>query len=482
MASSEQVHHIRGKAAGDGTPHARTQPAVTPIWALSRRSLLQMGVSAATVALLAACGQPSGQPPLAIATAAPTSGPTLVNAALTPTPAASAASGAVPTPTAIVREPNILFVTVDTLRADQLGAYGNTLVKTPVLDRLAGAGARFALHLVQQPQTNPSHASMFSGMYPASNGVRVHMIDKLATSIETMASLLKAAGWATAGLFSWYSFDPQYSNFQRGFDVYSDLSPKPQIKGSAATTTDAAIKQLQAFARERFFMWVHYFDAHYPYAPPGPFDNQYDPGYQGPVGEDQAVVDAIEQGKLKPSAADVKRLMSLYQGEISFLDGHLGRLLNALDQLDLSTRTLVAVTADHGEAFGEHADSAEGIDFFHPHSLHNTEQRVPLILRYPERIKPGQVIGVPTQGIDLLPTFLTIAGRPVPGQVQGSSLVPLLEGSDSGATRAAYCAMPDYFFTSVTVPGWKYIQNNANGARQLFDLRADPAESHDAAG
>lgn len=421
-------------------------------------------------------------------------------------------------------KPNILLVTLDTLRADQLGAYGNTTVKTPALDRLASQGARFDLHLIQEPQTNPSHGSMFTGMYPASSGIRVHMVDKLPNNLESLSTVFSAAGYNTAGLYSWMSFDQQYCGFDRGFRVYQNVAGDttgiltnpalrelmaqyrvaeqylivPKLlsreagvqqqmewkdKGTADVTTDVAIAELQALNGEPFFMWLHYFDPHYPYVPPPPFDTQYDNNYTGPHTFGIDTIEAIDQGTLQPNADDVRRLVSLYQGEISFMDSHLARLFAALDQLGLTNNTIVAVTGDHGESFGEHTQLYEyNSDFFHPHDLFNAEQRTPLLLRYGGRIKPGTVVQAPSQAIDLFPTLLGLAGLPVPDQNQGQSLLPLLDGTDSGANRVAYGSMPDYVFTSVTMPGWKYIRNNASGGAQLYNLSSDPGEMHDVSG
>ncbi len=417
--------------------------------------------------------------------------------------------------------PNVVLVTIDTLRADQLGIYGHPFVKTPALDAIGRAGAVFSWHFIQEPQTNPSHASMFTGLYPASSGIRVHMVDKLPASIATTASVLQAAGYQTAGLYSWLSLEPQYSGLEHGFQTYQSVGPassglmaSPTVekamaqyriaeqylllpnlandvlpwksnvestaKGRADLTTDAAIAQLQAFAGDApYFLWVHYFDPHYPYDPPAAFAQLYDPSYRGPVDGSMRVVDGIQSGSFKPADADIRQLLSLYQGEITFLDTHISRLFQEIDRLGQTSNTVVAVTGDHGESFGEHADLDEGGDFFHPHSLYNTEQRVPLLLRYPARLKAGTTVKAATQAIDLFPTLLELAQVPASGQAQGKSLVQLLDGRDDGIGRAAFSAMPDYVFTSLTVDGWKLIQNNASGLRRLFDLSTDPVEQND---
>ena len=460
----------------------------------SRRQLLALAVAAlAAGGPLAACSvpravaaqSPTQSPPAPQATAAPLPSPTAL-AQLHASNSTIAASSTTSTP------PNVLLVTIDALRADQLGVYGHPFVKTPTLDRLAAQGARFTSHMVQEPQTDPSHASLFSGMYPSSNGVRVHMVDKLPDSIETLATLYSKAGYATAGLFSWMSLEGQYCNLQRGFGVYQDLTaslatptpaavgaPGQSPKGRADHTTDAGIAQLRSFGRRPFFLWLHYFDCHSPYDLPNPALDHYDPGYTGSIQGNPATVDALRAGQLHPSEPDIIRLMSLYQAELSYLDGQISRLFQALDDLQLSQNTVVAVTADHGESFAEHAEFVVGGDFFHPCGLYNPEGRVPLLLRYPPRVQPGTVIDAPTQGIDLFPTLLQLTGLPVPAQAQGSSLLGLFDGSDDGGARVAYASMPDYVFTSLTTSRWKLIQNNATGEHRLFDRSRDPEEQLD---
>ena len=522
------------------------RPAVRPARSapprpVTRRSVLRLGAGAATASVLGAlvhAGIDRGTRVAGAesATPAPTVAPrALVGAQLaqtdappTPPPAATAPDAAPPsaTPSPAARKdgpPNVVLITLDTVRADQLRAYGHPTVRTPSIDKLAGEGARFDMHVVQQPQTNPSHAAIFTGMYPSSSGVRTHMVDKIPDRLQTLATLFDAAGYETAALYSWMSFDPQYIGLDRGFHTYQNTAPGspgvlnnaaaqqaaadyrvakeyltlPKVvnqatgvqaqleetaKGRADLTTDAAIARLRQMADKPFFLWVHYFDPHYPYMPPSDLADQYDPNYRGPIDSSMKTVDAIENGQLLPQGPDLQRLIALYQAELTFMDAHIGRLLGTIDDLSLRDNTVVALTADHGEAFGEHLEEIVGVDFFHPHALFNNEQRTPLILRYPGKVPAGLTVAAPSQEIDLFPTLLQLAGVSVPAQNQGRSLVGLLGGTEDGSDRAAFSALGDYTFTSVTIPGWKFIQNNASGRRQLYDLRGDPLEQHDVSG
>ena len=506
-------------------PAAQPAPAGA---AISRRAALRLGAAAVSAgalslgALALITRQREGGSTAyayAPANAVPRSPDLLEGASASASPAASAAAANTPTAAAPART-NLILVTMDTIRADQLGVYGHPTVRTPALDKLASQSARFNLHLIQEPATNPSHAAMFTGMYPPSNGVRVHMVDKLPASVATLAGTLAEAGYYTAGLYSWMSLDDQYCGFQRGFQTYENVSgsmpsafnnpvlrniaaqyrvaeqylalPKGisaasgvqaemewKNKGRADLTTDSAIAELSMLGKQPFFLWVHYFDAHYPYLPPAPFDNEYDPSYAGKLTFSIDTIQSIEQGKIQPSPDDVKKLQSLYQGEISFLDTNIQRLFDAIDQQGLTNDTALVVTADHGESFGEHSTLKEDTDYFHPHDLYNAEQRVPLMIRYPGRIKAGTVIQAPTEAIDLFPTFLELADVKVPDQNQGKSLLRLLDGTDDGSRRVSYSMMPDYVFTSITVPGWKLILNTASGTRELYNLGNDLEETHD---
>jgi arylsulfatase A-like enzyme len=443
----------------------------------SRREFL--GIAAATVGalgLLGACGGGTSRTPVV------TAGPAIRTPAVA---SSSVAAKATPTQVSPPRT-SVLLVTIDTLRADQLRSYGQKLVQTPTLDAFAAQGARFAWHMVHQPQTLPSHGSILTGMYPSSDGVRVQLVDKLSPTLDTAGTAFARQGYSTAALFSCSVFDPKNCGFQRGFDVYKDLSfgltasqPGEMLKSSADRTTDAAIAQLHAFGDQPFFLWLHYIDPHCPYVPPAPYATRYDPNYHGTLNGGWTTVTEILTEKLRPKGADLERLKSLYQGEISYVDSQIGRVFAELDQLDRAQATVVAVTADHGESFAEHRDFFTGEGIYHPRSLYNTELHVPLMLRYPPRIRPGTVVSSLTRAIDILPTLLELSDQPALPQVQGKSLTPLLEGGKDDSPRAVYSAMGNSIFTSVASEGWKLIQNNATKQQHLFDLAKDPAEMDD---
>ena len=426
------------------------------------------------------------------------------------TPAAIAVS---PDGTTANRQPNVLLLTIDTLRADRIGAYGFAQAHTPILDQFAREGVRFDHANCQLPQTDPSHAALMTGQYASTNGVKAHMVDQIRPDAQTMATVFQAAGYQTAGFYSWVSLDPQYCGLDRGFQTYAgyvidrgaslanpplgplaatyqglkaqvpilntaDLVLGPgddyeeRLDGRADVTNQAVFSWLDAHASDGpFFLWVHYFDPHYPYAPPVGYDHIHGIAYQGSVDGSIETIHQLQQGQLKPNPADLARLEELYQGEIAFADAQFGALLDHLTQLGTKDDTIIAVTGDHGESFGEHGD------WTHGWKAYETEIRVPLLLRYPRRLPAGRQVAAPVQLIDLLPTFRDLTGISAPRLIQGTSILPVLDDRTSGSGRTAFTEIADESFVSIlTWENWKMIRNNATGQLQLYNLDQDETE------
>ena len=226
--------------------------------------------------------------------------------------------------------PSVLLVTIDTLRADRLGAYGGP-APTPVLDALAARGARFATAIAPAPLTAPSHASILSARIPPRHGVRDNGGFVLPDSVPVVAARFREAGYATAAFVSGFPLDRRFG-LARGFDTYDDRLPRgrdarraPYVERPADQTTGAALGWI-AGRTGRWFVWVHYFDPHAPYEPPAEF---------GPP-----------------------RTSTPYDGEIAFVDREVGRLLAGIGDPE---RTLVLVTADHGESLGDHGEETHGV-------------------------------------------------------------------------------------------------------------------------
>jgi arylsulfatase A-like enzyme len=470
------------------------QPPRVPSWLLTRRGFLSASAGATALAALAAFDSQSGRTSLATT--------------LSPG-----------TPSALNRAdvPNLIVITIDTLRADYVHCYGNPTMQTPTIDRLAAEGVRFARAIVQQPNTNASHASIFTGLYPKTHGVRLHMQDRLSPQIPTMAKILKEHGYNTTGLFSWVSFEPAFSGLDQGFDEYQGfVTNRPitlsdprleylaatyrrlvdhlsvlrtseamlnlrgdveeEIDGRADITTEAALEWLDRRKAGPFFLWLHYYDPHYPYTPPPPFNTMYYPDYKGAIKGGWETIDMMRAGA-PFSDSDVKQVRALYSGEISFADQQLGRFIDALRSRDLLDRSVVVLSGDHGESLAD-----DGY-WLHPAALYYTETRVPFILRYPARLPAGAQVASPVQEIDILPTVLDLLGIKPSNVMEGSSLLTAINAVPTLRQSTAFSALPpdEDDESLIQTNDWAYILNRTQGTRQLYDLTQDPDQRADVA-
>ena len=413
--------------------------------------------------------------------------------------------------------PNVLLVTIDTLRADHVGASGYANARTPTLDRLAAEGVVLANNYTNLTGTNPSHASIMTGSYPGTHGVRSHMLDVLKPGVSTIAESFASAGYATAGLYSWVSLEAAYCGLDRGFQTYTDLTVNlpaylasrqssvlaatykrvkellafpntldrsvalsDQIEdlmdGKADVTTDGALQWLHDYlAQPRrsgrpFFLWVHYFDPHYPYTPPSPFDRLQPDDCTSCADGSMPTIRLIEARKLEQfTPAQVRRLEEYYDGEIAFADQQLGRLLDELRAQGLDENTLTVVLGDHGEGFGEHAA------WLHGSSVYNQESHVPVFLRFPGRLPAGTVVTAVTRSVDVMPTILHLFGLPVPSTVDGVSVMPLLRG-DATDDRAAIIELNDRSIVSIVTGGWQLVKHSQTGALELYRAADAPGD------
>jgi arylsulfatase A-like enzyme/Flp pilus assembly protein TadD len=279
--------------------------------------------------------------------------------------------------------PNLLLVTIDTLRADHVGAYGYAAGDTPALDRLAREGVLLEDATVQVPETRPSHACILTGRYPFEHGIRDNYSPPLKPGLPTLASVLRDRGYDTAAFVGAYPV-AAVSGLDHGFAVYDDpfgslsttTTDDMRVERPAAEVAAAVLAYLKRPRTRPFFVWAHFFDPHYPYEPPPPYDRKF-----------------------------VKRP---YDGEVAYADAQLGRLLSALDAAGLRSGTLVVVTSDHGEGLGDHGED-EHVLFAYDSTL-----RVPLVLSWPGGLPSGTRIAGQFRSVDLLPTTLALLGVPAP--------------------------------------------------------------------
>jgi len=301
--------------------------------------------------------------------------------------------------------PNILLYVVDTLRADAVGAYGDTAMHTPAADRLAAEGIRFARAYANASWTRPSMATLLTGTYPRTHGA-IGRQDALRSGLPTLATELRARGYHTAAVFANPNVGAAFG-FAEGFDDFIPLYPPrlghgqtlPQEQiGTAVNVVNRAIDWLRAHRRQPFFLLVFSVDPHAPYEPPPPYNTMYDAEYTGHIDGSMESVFALLAGAAMgtpPPARDVQHLRALYHGEVTFNDAHLARLLGELDDQHLTDNTLVVFTSDHGEEFYEHGHGDHG------HSLYEELIHIPLIMRWPRVTARGTVYPDAVQLADL---------------------------------------------------------------------------------
>jgi arylsulfatase A-like enzyme/Tfp pilus assembly protein PilF len=344
--------------------------------------------------------------------------------------------------------PNVLLITIDTLRADRIGCYGGP-APTPSLDALASRGVRFATALAPAPLTAPSHASILTGLNPPRHGVRDNGAFVLPESIPVLAGRFRAAGYETAAFVSGFPLDRRFG-LARAFDAYDDRLPRGRDPRRAsfverpADQTARAARDWLAGRSQRWFAWVHFFDPHSPYEPPQAF---------GPP-----------------------RTETPYDGEIAFVDHELGALLRALDPRTQAS-TVVLATADHGESLGDHGEETHGV------FVYDATLRVPMLLAGPG-IPRGGVSTTLARLVDVAPTLLELAGLPPLAGVDGRSLAGAARG-DALPEEPAYA---ESLFASLQL-GWAPLHalrttrfKLVRAPRpELYAVDRDPGESHDLA-
>ncbi|MEZ6017726.1 MAG: sulfatase [Planctomycetota bacterium] len=306
---------------------------------------------------------------------------------------------------------NLVLVTVDTLRADALGCYGQTRDTSPNLDRLASEGARFAHVTAQAPHTHGSMASLLTSKYPLAHR-SVNGQPALAAAHETLAEHFASLGYRTAGFLDNPWLTPEFG-FTRGYERFEPRS-----------TNDAALPWLQAHASERFFLHVHHLHPHGPYTPERPWIEAWSPGYKGPWErvEGELLERAERPGVAEAAGVDLDRFLALYHSEVRRVDQEIGELLQALADAGRSEDTLVVFAADHGEEFLDHGA------LHHSHTLYEELVHVPLIVRLPGRVRPATVVEGGVSLVDVAPTVLELMGLPPLSEAQGRSFGGALNG------------------------------------------------------
>jgi arylsulfatase A-like enzyme len=378
-----------------------------------------------------------------------------------------------PTPTA-TRPMNILLISIDTLRADHLGFYGYFRNTSPNLDKLAEKSIVFEACLTPLATTLPAHTSVLTATYPLEHGVlanvraggvRFQPVDGLRSFAEFAAN----KGYRTAAFVSGAPLGVK-TGIATGFQTFDEPTGAER---SAGLTNSLVLNWLEQDASGPFFLFVHYFDPHYPYEPPAPFDREFGPSERLETHMAQRQIPEAPEREIGPKARNVK-LLSRYDGEIRYVDWHISRLIESLEQADLWDDTAVIVMSDHGEGFGEHGLVGHG--YVYREQLH-----VPLIMHIPGQ-KPRQV-GYPVSLVDTLPTALSmIGGDWSEFLAQSSGYDVLAEGYEplavfSQRTARSRDTLKGRVY-SLATSRWKYISESRDRDR-LFHWSSDPFELED---
>jgi len=354
------------------------------------------------------------------------------------------------------RGDNVLLVTIDTLRRDRLGVYGDPDGLTPNLDRLASGGVRFDDAFTEVPETLPAHTSILTGLTPIAHGIHNNGTFRLGPGPATLASTFKKAGYQTAAFVSAFVLDARYG-LNRGFDLYDDYfghrqsastfdvasRPAPETLAPALAWIEGGSTATAPPAPQPWFVWVHLFDPHAPYHAPPEFAKGHTP----------------------------------YDAGVAYTDAMLGRFLDQLRSRGILQHTVVVVMADHGESLGDHGELTHGL------FAYNATLKIPLILSAPG-LHP-QVVSRLVANIDVMPTLLALTGVPIPAGLDGHSLISVLNDDARKPAPPVYFEALDANLTRGWAPlrgvisgHWKYIDLPIP---ELYDLARDPGETHNLA-
>jgi arylsulfatase A-like enzyme len=402
--------------------------------------------------------------------------------------------------------PNVLMIVLDTVRAQNLSAYGYHRNTTPQLEKFAKAGISFDRAIAPTSWTLPSHATMFTGRWP--HELTADWLTALDGAYPTLAEVLGARGYVTAGFIANEKYVSRQFGLGRGFLHYEDIltSWETIVRSSslchyiaarlrsrlgyqdvlgrkdAAQVNQEFLDWLSRQERRPFFVFLNYFDAHNPYFPPKPFDTMF--GSKNPRRK------PINWYTWEGSPADLQLEVDAYDGSIAWLDRQLGLLFDELQKRNLFENTLTIVTSDHGEEFGEHNLVMHGTSLYMP-SLH-----VPLLLRLPGRVPAGKSVAEPISLRDLPATVVGLVGLEATDRFPGISLARYWNGTNNGGDPIANPLLSEITFTPnlparypVTrgdmkslVANNKHYIKNGDGREELYHFDNDPAEGRDLAG
>jgi arylsulfatase A-like enzyme len=371
--------------------------------------------------------------------------------------------------------PNLILISIDTLRADHLGCYGYPRPTSPAIDQLASEGVVFKNVMATSPWTLPSHGSMLTGMYPSRMSLNSYE-SKLPSTATTLSMLLAKNGFKTAAVVN-SIFLRQKHGFDRGFDYFVAT---PGINDSAPSIIKLSKLWMRHQGQQPFFLFIHIFDAHSSYFPHKKYKEKFVRPYKGPVNGSTSFLHKIRNGEYEPQKEDVDHIIDLYDAEVRQVDDNLKDLFDYLRTSGVLDSSVVIISSDHGEEFLEHG----GV--FHGKTQYQELLKIPLIIRGPG-IPSGRRISAVSSLVDVMPTALSLLGLPVPAALEGTSLVPMWKTGESGLTERSVFAEADHnneqdnIKRAVRYQNYKLHYDLLTKKIELYDLAVDPFEQTDIA-
>ena len=386
---------------------------------------------------------------------------------------------------------NIIIITADTLRGDMLPANGNTQITTPHLDTLAASGVNFTRAYTNITTTLPAHASLLTSLYPQDHKAYDN-VSAISEDIVTLPEILSSSGWHTAAIVNMPWLNPEVSRVPQGI---VELARGDRIRKADETTTwalDFLKRQQEDNNAKPYFLWLHYVDNHTPYHAPGEYATQYYPSDRDPKAGQRGTLQDVwplfpkdhrDNDSMKrwlKGVTDAEYVVAGYKGSVSWLDHHIGKIIEQLNTDGTFKRTLFLFTSDHGESLGEH-------DLWFCHGgLYEPTTRIPLMMHIPG-LTGGQEVSSIVDLVDVMPTILQLLELPLSEHLRGDDLTPQLHG-ETVQGSAALLEHTGRQIVGVVTERYKYIEHLKTrriypgypmnkGTIELFDLKTDPGET-----
>lgn len=393
--------------------------------------------------------------------------------------------------------PNVILISIDSLRPDHLGCYGYKRATSPEIDRFAKEGLVFETHISSAPWTLPAHAALFTSVPDSVHGLVDPVELRLSEDWETLAESFQKGGYRTAGFFAGPYLHPAFGLGQ-GFDSYEDcvsvvsdaeldedgrwsMAARNMRASHQGVTNELVYERWRAMLddaapvgggkNKRLFAFVHLWDVHFDFTPPPPYDTMFDPGYDGPITGRDFFWDPSINAMLPDE--DKRHIVALYDGEIRWTDEIIGRMRRDLEERGLAENTVVVITADHGTELFDHGGKG------HRTTLYDEQIHIPLIVWWPDRIEEGRHQSV-TRMIDIGPTLRELCELPAVPTTMGHSLAPLARGetvSPVGAPAVSELISVGRSLRSIRTETDKLVHNTNSDSFSWFDLVLDPLEN-----